>query len=595
MKQRTLFDSFLTKPVANVDPEPLVPSPVVNFPSATPNPPLDKQENATPPVTDKDISVDKPLVEDRAFTFPYLIILPLITVGFFGVGSDKPFTVSNISLIGVPPERERSPSVVFVEEISEISLKPSTHVTKKEHLTLRLGDSKADGKSLDQPIVIASSPVEGPAATYPRLNKPIHPFFQLKLKTTAPRIPQVPKRSWAVHPAHVAPYPSIQHTRGPQTAALDTPLTVFPRRNTPRQTPHLHNPDNPDSYKFLSRSTNVENELDNPWTHFTSGKPSRNGHKLGNPSSSPVMLDGPATSRRPWSDKWRPSCAEEVLGNEKCSVYLRNWLHALELQLEDTTAPTTDVAAVETLKGNSKPSGRGTKRARVVRAVDKTRRKKSRLDSDEEDNWIVHTDDESDDEIETYSECDALGEPLPSFPASSPSSSTVHGPETEPSQYQDLGQLHNTILLSGPHGTGKTASVYACAEELGWDVFEVYPGIGRRNGANVDNLVGEVGKNHLVNQNRLSGEVLKSFLKHKGNPEVTDTELSSSPVYSPRKKASPTVGSETTTKDRMRQSLILLEEVDILFKEDTNFWTTVTRIIKECKRPVICTCNGEWE
>jgi len=80
MKQRTLFDSFLAKPVANAEPEPLVPSPVVNLPSATPIPPLDKQEITIPQITDKDISVDKLLVEDRAFTFPYLIILPLITV-----------------------------------------------------------------------------------------------------------------------------------------------------------------------------------------------------------------------------------------------------------------------------------------------------------------------------------------------------------------------------------------------------------------------------------------------------------------------------------------------------------------------------------
>jgi len=44
----------------------------------------------------------------------------------------------------------------------------------------------------------------------------------------------------------------------------------------------------------------------------------------------------------------------------------------------------------------------------------------------------------------------------------------------------------------------------------------------------------------------------------------------------------------------IRQSLILLEEVDILFKEDNNFWNTVTSIIKECKRPVVCTCNGKF-
>ena len=494
----------------------------------------------------------------------------------------------NTSLVGVPLERERSPSVVLVEEISEISLKPSKHVTK-EPLTLPLGDSKADGKSVDQPIVIASSPIKVTATTYPRISKPIHPFFQPKLKATAPLVPQVPsKQSSTVHRAHVAPYPSIPHTRGPQTFALNTPLTMFPKRTPPRQTPHLHKSA---SYKFLNGSNNAENELGNPWTYFAPGKPSPTGHELSNPLSPPLMLNGPPTSRRPWSEKWRPSCAEKVLGNEKCAVYLRNWLRALELQLEDNTTLTTG-ASVETMTGKSKPSGRGTKRARVVRTVDKTRRKKSRLDSDEEDNWIVHTDDESEDEVEPYSEFNALGEPIPSVPTSSPSSSTPHGVDTEPAQYQDFGQLHNTILLSGPHGTGKTASVYACAEELGWDVFEVYPGIGRRNGANVDNLVGEVGKNHLVNLNRQSGDVLQSFLKHK---EMTDMELFGAPVYSPRKKASVGFGPETITKDRMRQSLILLEEVDILFKEDSNFWTTVTRIIKECKRPVICTCNGEWE
>jgi len=495
---------------------------------------------------------------------------------------------SNSSFVGVPLGRERSPSVVLVEEISEISLKPSKHATK-EPLTLPLGDSKADGKSVGQPIVIASSPIEGPATTYPRIDKPVHPFFQPKLKATGPLVPQASsKQSSTVHRAHVAPYPSIQHTRGPQTFALNTPLTMFPKRTAPRQAPHLHNSA---SYKFLNRSTNVENELGNPWTYFAPDKPSPTGHELNNPLSPAVILNGPPTSRRPWSEKWRPSCAEKVLGNEDCAVYLRNWLRALELQLEDNTTLTTG-ASVGTVTGKAKPSGRGTKRARVVRTVDKTRRKKSRLDSDEEDNWIVHTDDESEDEVEPYSDFDALGEPIPSVPASSPSSSTPHGLDTEPAQCQDLGQLHNTILLSGPHGTGKTASVYACAEELGWDVFEVYPGIGRRNGANVDNLVGEVGKNHLVNVNRQSGDVLKSFLKHKDNPEM---ELFNAPVYSPRKKASLGVGPETITKDRMRQSLILLEEVDILFKEDTNFWTTVTRIIKECKRPVICTCNGEWK
>jgi len=42
-----------------------------------------------------------------------------------------------------------------------------------------------------------------------------------------------------------------------------------------------------------------------------------------------------------------------------------------------------------------------------------------------------------------------------------------------------------------------------------------------------------------------------------------------------------------------RQSLVLLEEVDILFKDDTNFWPTIVNFLKDCKRPVIFTCNGK--
>lgn len=41
-----------------------------------------------------------------------------------------------------------------------------------------------------------------------------------------------------------------------------------------------------------------------------------------------------------------------------------------------------------------------------------------------------------------------------------------------------------------------------------------------------------------------------------------------------------------------RQSLIFVEEVDVLFKEDVNFWGALINLIRDCKRPVILTCNG---
>ncbi len=51
--------------------------------------------------------------------------------------------------------------------------------------------------------------------------------------------------------------------------------------------------------------------------------------------------------------------------------------------------------------------------------------------------------------------------------------------------------------------------------------------------------------------------------------------------------------SDGQTRASARQSIILLEEVDILFGEDSGFWPMVVNLIKDSRRPVIMTCNGE--
>jgi hypothetical protein len=40
------------------------------------------------------------------------------------------------------------------------------------------------------------------------------------------------------------------------------------------------------------------------------------------------------------------------------------------------------------------------------------------------------------------------------------------------------------------------------------------------------------------------------------------------------------------------QSIILLEEVDVLFGEDVNFWPAAIKLINKSHRPVVLTCNG---
>ena len=110
-----------------------------------------------------------------------------------------------------------------------------------------------------------------------------------------------------------------------------------------------------------------------------------------------------------------------------------------------------------------------------------------------------------------------------------------------------LDQLTNLILLTGPSGSGKTSTVYAVARELQWQVFEVFPGIGKRGPKDLNRYVGMVGQNHLVSRDPFSAN---SNIFRKG-------------------KAATQPGPAHTT---VQQSLILIEEVDLLFLSDAGFW-----------------------
>ena len=199
---------------------------------------------------------------------------------------------------------------------------------------------------------------------------------------------------------------------------------------------------------------------------------------------------------------------------------------------------------------------------------------------------------------------DVLESPSSSFPLSSqgedppPSQLSQAEPEITyvPTRFGD--EVYNTILLCGPHGCGKTAAVYACAEELGWDVFEVYPGIGERSGAALNKLIGEVGKNHLVRQTQQQPKIdppskptrSKANFFTKRVLSDDETEPPSSQTTIPDEEPSEETAEASPV---ISQSIVLLEEVDVLYREDGNFWPALIKIIKECRRPVVLTCNGK--
>ncbi|EEB08975.2 DNA replication factor C complex subunit Elg1 [Schizosaccharomyces japonicus yFS275] len=111
---------------------------------------------------------------------------------------------------------------------------------------------------------------------------------------------------------------------------------------------------------------------------------------------------------------------------------------------------------------------------------------------------------------------------------------------------QHRGFKQNWMLLVGPNGYGKTASVYALAKQLKFVVFEIHSGM-RRSGKDVLDQIGELTQSHNVDKSSWNS--------------YTD-------------------------------SLILLEEVDILFNEDRGFWQAVSTLTQKSKRPVIMTCNS---
>ncbi|KAH9938631.1 uncharacterized protein B0H18DRAFT_1205829 [Fomitopsis serialis] len=466
-----------------------------------------------------------------------------------------------------------------------------------------------EGQSRDDPIILDSSPIR-PVNSNRVSNKPFYSIFASKKAPPTISAPsnsstgesslssRLNKRGIAV------PYPArdTQHVRADQTN-FSTPPCPFERRlNGARtasqagaaQLPQLaygystgnykrqHNESLPGDIAFTSGTDRYpQHEGDStpvnaPPAACDPGAASRMltdipaSHKsypaierLVNrtQSESNNEASSPPLSQELWTDKWRPRRADEVLGNEDRALYLRAWLLALKLHIETTSASSHDLRGAEGKGGAGKKrqqllKPRGTKRPQVVRQVDR-RKKRRRLDSEEpDDSWIV--DDESDDD-----------------------------PGVDEAR-NDAGK------------------------ELGWEVFEVYPGIGERSGAALNKLIGDVGKNHIVKQTQrqhktffygngaaqdpsisVDGEVTqkaggrKRALKRVDSESGLDEEGSSQTDHT----ASAGLTALPSEHPPVSQSIVLIEEVDVLYDSDANFWPSMINIIKECRRPVVMTCN----
>ncbi|KAK1634875.1 ATPase [Colletotrichum phormii] len=278
----------------------------------------------------------------------------------------------------------------------------------------------------------------------------------------------------------------------------------------------------------------------------------------------------------PWAHKYAPICGEEVLQFEE-GVLLKEWLQTLTVQSVNT--------------GTADQKTSGTKPGSAA----KKKRKRAKMDG-----FIVSDGDEAD---FLPSVSDDEDEWLPTPVHGGPKKTVVRRDVAK-----DASRLTNAIVLSGPHGSGKTAAVYAVAKELGFEIFEINAS-SRRNGKDVMEKIGDMTQNHLVQHNRQGGkgdagdnaddETAKDIKSGKQGTMTSFFKLKAAPkpeaAPQPRAVDQPSEAhkSAKAKTQSQKQSLILLEEVDLLYEEDKQFWATIINLVAQSKRPFVMTCNDE--
>ncbi|XP_035156755.1 ATPase family AAA domain-containing protein 5 isoform X2 [Callithrix jacchus] len=219
---------------------------------------------------------------------------------------------------------------------------------------------------------------------------------------------------------------------------------------------------------------------------------------------------------------------------------------------------------------------------------------------------------------------------------------------------EEESRLCSTVLISGPTGVGKTAAVYACAQELGFKIFEVNAS-SQRSGRQILSQLKEATQSHQVDKQGVNSQKPCFFNSYNigkspkkiSSPKKIVTSPRKVPPPSPKssgpKRALPpktlanyfkvsskpknneeigmllennkgiknffeqkqitqsksTNATNSNVKDvgaeepnrKNATSLILFEEVDVIFDEDAGFLSAIKTFMATTKRPVILTTS----
>lgn len=129
----------------------------------------------------------------------------------------------------------------------------------------------------------------------------------------------------------------------------------------------------------------------------------------------------------------------------------------------------------------------------------------------------------------------------------------------------------NAVVLIGPPGSGKTASVYALANEMNFKVIEINSGQKRTGKAMMQKLQ-EATQSHSVRDKKV--DVIRKLL------DESDDSMDSSE------------GGTGSGSQEKQLALILIEDADIVLEDDDGFINAINQLIITSKRPVVLIANN---
>ncbi|KAF7816861.1 ATPase family AAA domain-containing protein 5 [Senna tora] len=248
---------------------------------------------------------------------------------------------------------------------------------------------------------------------------------------------------------------------------------------------------------------------------------------------------GDKTESSLWTYKYKPTKAFEVCGNDESVNILRDWLHLWHERCYRSRNDSAD-------------------------------RDKSNMSGNDDDDYdCSHSDYDSEDITEEDS-------------------------------------LENVLLITGPTGSGKSAAVYACAQEEGFDVLELSTS-DFRNGTAIkrfgDTLGSKAFKRSLEetgSSQKRKTRKLSSGLALPSNKAVDEFNggevelipISDDEAQSPIATSQRLLDRKTVIRFGQVRTLILFEDVDILFPEDRGCIHALQQIALTAKGPIILTSNS---